>query len=149
MQNLFFSTALITLLLSLPAGDRNPGSPYLPGADTTGISLGSTKWNLVKIHSATGTIEVANRNTFIRFDREKGKAGGKGGCNSFGATLTITGKTIRITDVFSTKMYCQEVQVTEDLFLSLLPTATAYEINGNTLLLLTGKKVVLELEQEN
>jgi heat shock protein HslJ len=143
MQHTFFMGMLVALsLFFVEPGDHSPG---IPGREkATVLPLDSVKWNLVKIYEAGNMIEPVGKNIFIRFDLQNGKAGGKGGCNSFGSTLAVNGNTIRISNVFSTKMYCEGVQATENSFLSRLQTATRYEITGSTLRLFAGEVPVLE-----
>ena len=104
--------------------------------------LYQTKWLLKKIQEGAGMQDVDTK-AFIRFDKEKGSAGGNGSCNSFGSNVTIDGTSIRFSQLFSTKMYCEGVQATEDRFFKLLEQADHYELKGNSLELKQGKKVLL------
>src|SRR6187455_2189075 len=72
-------------------------------------ALYNTKWSLKKIHD-NGKEEIVNTKAFIRFDKEKGSAGGNGSCNTFGSSPTISGNEVRFKNVFSTKMYCEQIQ---------------------------------------
>ena len=60
----------------------------------TATPLFNTKWSLKKIY-ADGKEETVNTKAFIRFDKEKGSAGGNGSCNSFGSTATINGNEVK------------------------------------------------------
>lgn len=109
----------------------------------TSTPLYETKWSLQKIHTDAGIQEVQTK-AFIKFDEAKNSAGGNGSCNGFGSTTTISGNTITIKNIFSTKMYCQDVQKTEDAFFKRLEKITRFEIKGNTLLLYSDKDLLLE-----
>lgn len=110
-------------------------------------SLFETRWELKKIHTTTG-IEPIITTAFIKFDKEKKSAGGNGSCNNFGGSFTIDKNKISIQNIFSTKMYCQEVQQTEDTFFSLLQKANNYTLKNNMFILYRDKEILLEFESE-
>ena len=110
-------------------------------------SLYDTKWSLKKIHSETGVEEVATK-AFIKFNQAKNSAGGNGSCNSFGSTAVVSGSTISIKDIFSTKMYCEGVQPTEDAFFKQLAKVNRFEVKGKKLTLFHDKEVLVEFESE-
>ena len=105
--------------------------------------LYNTKWSLKKIHD-NGNEEIVNTKAFIRFDKEKGNAGGNGSCNSFGSSSIINGNEVSLKNVFSTKMYCEQVQLMENKFLSSLEKVTRYEIKDKSLFLYRDKELILE-----
>jgi len=110
-------------------------------------SLYGIKWSLKKIHSDSGVEDVQTK-AFIKFDEAKQSAGGNGSCNSFGGNSTITRNEISIKNIFSTKMYCEDVQRTEDIFLKQLEKVNRYEIAGTSLSLYQGEKILLEFASE-
>jgi len=105
--------------------------------------LYTTKWSLKKIHS-NGNEEIVNTKAFIRFDKEKGSAGGNGSCNSFGSSPTINGNEVSFKNVFSTKMYCEQVQQIENKFLGSLEKVTRYEIKDKSLFFYKDKELLME-----
>ncbi len=109
--------------------------------------LYETKWLLRKIHSDAGT-ETVQTNAFIKFDELKKSAGGNGSCNTFGSSVTIKKNEIKFNNTFSTKMYCEPVQKTEDSFFKQLEKANRFEINSNTLSLYQDDTVLLEFISE-
>ena len=109
------------------------------------LPLYATKWVLKKTHSG-GTEQVVDIPAFLRFNREKGSAGGNGGCNSFGSTLSVKGNQVGFRDIFSTKMFCEGAQATEDLFFRLLEKVNRYEITGSKLNLYRDRELLLEFE---
>jgi heat shock protein HslJ len=108
-------------------------------------SLYEHKWTLTKIHSEAG-IETVTANAFIQFNEEKKSGGGKGGCNNFGSSITVNGNTISFRNIFSTKMYCEGIQQTENIFFKQLGVVNRFEIKGKLLLLFHDKELLLELE---
>ncbi len=113
------------------------------------ISLYETKWVLAKLHTTEGAVEVTKGKAFIKFDAEKGQAGGNGSCNRFGGSFFVIGDSLAITQVFSTKMYCEDVQKTEDIFLSSLSKVNRYVIKGSQLTLLHDSTALLEFSASN
>lgn len=109
--------------------------------------LYDTKWSLKKIYTLQGTEQV-NTKAFIEFNAANLSAGGNGSCNSFGGTLYVSNDSISITNIFSTKMYCDGVQQTEDSFFNQLEKATRYKIKEKTLLLYEGGTLLLEFMAE-
>jgi len=109
----------------------------------TATPLFNTKWSLKKIYT-DGKEETVSTKAFIRFDKEKGSAGGNGSCNSFGSTATINSNEVSIKNIFSTKMYCEEVQQIENKFIGSLEKVTRYEIKDKSLFLYNDKNLLLE-----
>ena len=110
--------------------------------------LYDTKWSLKKIYDGAKE-ETVNTKAFIRFDKEKNSAGGNGSCNSFGSSATISGNELSFKNIFSTKMYCEQVQQIENKFLGSLEKITRFEIKDKSLFLYTGKELILEFEATN
>ena len=110
-------------------------------------SLYNTKWLLKKIHTDTGTDDVFT-NAFIKFNLQKKTAGGNGSCNTFGSNFVVANHQISIINLFSTKMYCEGVQQTEDSFFRLLEKVNRFEIKEKTLRFYFDEELLLEFEKE-
>ena len=110
-------------------------------------TLYDTKWTLKKIHN-DGSVEAVTGKAFIKFNQSTKSASGNGGCNAFGSSITVSGNTVGLKDIFSTKMYCEGVQQTEDTFFKHLEKVNRFEIKDKTLLLYKDKEVLLEFESE-
>ena len=135
MKHLYFlCAAVLTLSISCNSAKETMQS-------TT--PLYNTKWSLKKIYN-NGNEVIVNTKAFIRFDKQKGSAGGNGSCNSFGSTATINGNELSFKNVFSTKMYCEQVQQTENKFLGSLEMVTRYDIKDKSLFLYRDKDLLLE-----
>lgn len=140
--------SLAFVVLTSCAGSRKNAGDVSSKDQQPAVSLDGHKWMLAKLYKDGTVMAVVNKKAFIRFDQVKGSAGGNGSCNSFGSTLSVTGNQLSITQLFSTKMYCEEVQGTENGFFDLLGKANRYDIKGDNLLLYHDKDVLLEFEKE-
>lgn len=105
--------------------------------------LYDTRWSLKKIYD-NGKEEEVNTKAFIRFDKEKGSAGGNGSCNSFGSTAIVDGDKVNFNNIFSTKMYCEQVQQVENKYLRQLESANRFEIGDKALILYRDEEKLLE-----
>ncbi len=115
-------------------------------SDTTvKVDLFNNKWQLKTMHSKDG-VDYIYTNAFIRFDETKKRVSGNGSCNSFGGSVTINDNSLKIGNLFSTKMYCEAVQTIETDFFAALAKVTRYEIKGNSLLMYQGDMLLLEFE---
>jgi heat shock protein HslJ len=114
---------------------------------TTDQSLYETKWWLRKIHSESG-VENVRSNAFIQFNQEKKSAGGNGSCNSFGSTAIVNNNEVSFANIFSTKMFCEGVQKTEDAFLQQLGEVNRFEIKDKSLSLYKSDKLLLEFSSD-
>ncbi len=112
-------------------------------ANGTTQSLANTKWVLTSFTDNGKENKVSNSRAFIKFDDSKNSVGGNGSCNNFGGSYTLDGNKLSVSKVFSTKMFCQDVQKTEDSFLRLLETASRYEIKGDHLTIYNAQGAVL------
>lgn len=118
-------------------------------------SLYGKKWYLEKIHIPIGndlpafkTEEVTGKIAFLVFNKEKKSAGGNGGCNTFGGKLKVNNDIVSITEIISTKMYCEGVQQIENDFFNALSKVNRFEIKGKKLFLYEGRMLLLELGSE-
>jgi len=109
--------------------------------------LYNTKWSLKKIHDNSNE-EMVNTKAFIRFDKEKGSAGGNGSCNSFGSSTTINANEVSFKNIFSTKMYCEAVQQIETSFFNRLENVNRFGIKDKILSLYHDKELLLEFSAE-
>jgi heat shock protein HslJ len=122
-------------------------SAFIVKKENPTTSLYDTNWSLKRIHTETGVEEV-NTKAFIKFNQEKKSAGGNGSCNTFGSSFTISGNAISFKNIFSTKMYCEGVQQTEDSFFKQLEKVNKFVIKEKLLLLYQDDKIVLEFLSE-
>lgn len=107
-------------------------------------NLSGIDWKLTRIEGSA----VESKKALIRFDEQNRRAGGNSGCNGFGGTLVKNGNQIKISQIISTKMFCQEGSDIENKFLNNLERVTNYQITDNRLMLLTGNTKILEFEAQ-
>jgi putative lipoprotein len=144
-----FQTNNMKLITFISAGAIIFFSAFVMKKEATkqSSSLYDTKWSLKQIHMAD-SVEIVAGTAFIKFNKENKSAGGNGGCNSFGSSITVSGNAISFKDIISTQMYCEGVQKTEDAFFKQLAKVNRLVIKGKTLLLYKDKEVLLEFESE-
>ena len=110
----------------------------------TDKTLAGTKWILQKIEDE----KVNTDRAFITFDIDMKRFGGKGGCNGMGGNLKVEGAKIAMSQIISTKMFCQDTSKVENAFFAKLEEANRYEIKGEMLYLYDDETLLLELKAE-
>lgn len=107
---------------------------------------GSEKvWTLIEINGEAVKTDKAT----ISLDFEKNQVGGKGGCNGFGGTLEKNGDEIKISEIISTKMFCEDSSEVENKYLSTLVKVNKLQMRDGKLQLLNGDTIVLEFAAKN
>ncbi len=109
-----------------------------PNRDSTvrqSASLEGTSWRLEDLGGA-GVID--NVQATLEF-LAGGKVAGKGSCNRFFATATISGATLTIGGIGSTRMACPPALMNqESKYLEALGKSQRYQIPGTALLIMFG-----------
>jgi heat shock protein HslJ len=83
---------------------------------------------------------------FLKFNSETGTVTGSTGCNTLNGSLNVTGSTIKISDIITTKMFC--IDIDEITFLDILKKTDNYEIRDGKLYLYSGKDLKMVLKKE-
>lgn len=105
------------------------------GGDAQSV-LAGTEWVVEDINGG-GVIDDAR--VTMSFDPAEGWASGRGGCNSWGASYTLSGEGISFGDAMSTQMACAEaVMNQEQAFHRALGAVTSYAIDETGALVMTG-----------
>lgn len=107
-------------------------------------NLSGVEWRLTRIEGRTINSEKA----MIKFDQQNDRVSGNGGCNAFGGTLRKNGSEIRIGQVISTKMFCQDSSDIENQFFRNLDRVTRYSFVSGNLQLFSGNRVILEFSKK-
>jgi heat shock protein HslJ len=97
--------------------------------------LANTRWNLVSFTESSAEVPaLEGAGVMIEF-RTDGRAGGSGGCNSFGGEYTIQGSELTFGPLMSTKRACVDAgwMRQEQRFFQALHSARAFELAGDTL----------------
>jgi len=97
--------------------------------------LVGTNWTLSSFHSADAVSSVIAGTTITAVFGDDGRVSGSGGCNRYFASYNITGTSLSISSVGSTKMYCgaEGVMQQESTYLASLSKAMTFTIKGNQL----------------
>jgi len=74
---------------------------------------------------------------------ESSRIGGKSFCNSYGGSAVFNGNALQFSQVFGTKMYCEEFAAAETQYLNDLQAVNAGSLSGNKLSLMKDEKVLL------
>lgn len=112
--------------------------------ETKNKTLLDTKWQPIEI---LGDTKMPAFNTAPYFqltgaDKENpARLGGHGGCNRFFGEYETSGNKLKVSNIGSTKMYCQETSDIEAKFFQALQKGETYEIKKDTLILYAGNEI--------
>lgn len=95
------------------------------------------KWQLVSMKRDGKSLPLIGKAITLNID--KNKIGGNGGCNSYGGSFSQKGKEVTFSDIFSTKMWCDN-SPTENLYFQTLEESVNYELKNGQLILTDEKK---------
>ena len=103
--------------------------------------LVGTNWTLESFHTADAVSSVISGTTITAVFGNNDNATGSAGCNRYFAQYNLTGTTLLISQVGSTKMYCgaEGVMQQESTYLTSLSAAKTFTINGDQLSLADSK----------
>lgn len=77
--------------------------------------------------------EQVPENVTISLQFDAGKLSGNGGCNRMGGTYVLEGNTLRTSQLFSTKMFCENTMKQESMFLQMLEKSQSYSLKDKAL----------------
>lgn len=114
-------------------------------AQTAHSPLSKGEWHLLEINGVAAIPDQVDRRPTIRFSADSSRAEGNGGCNSYGGEATISGSSLHVSRVISTKRACIDAALNqqESRFFSALETADRYAVSADTLRLYRGTGVAL------
>ncbi len=147
MMKTLFTLPAFLLLFSMADISTNEEGHTQQSTGTETLA-DSTEWKLVALRDADQLDTIGSTRAFIRFDAGNGRVGGNGGCNSFGGSLAVADNSIHIDRIFSTKMYCADVQRHEDQFFRLLEQADRWQLDESQLKLSKGDTVLLVFQKK-
>lgn len=103
--------------------------------------LVGTNWTLDSFHTGDAVSSVIAGTTITAVFDKDGRLSGSAGCNSYFARYTMTGTSLSISAIGSTKMYCTSpgVMEQESIYLASLGKATSFSIGGDRLSLSDAK----------
>lgn len=99
---------------------------------TGATGLEGRTWVLATFDSGAQAQDVPdNIGISVKFDN--GKIDGNGGCNHVGGGYTLSGNSLNIKGLLSTKMFCEAAAKWETMFLQRLEKSKTYKIEGEVL----------------
>jgi heat shock protein HslJ len=103
-------------------------------------SIAGNEWHLVEISGTAAIPTDEARRPTLAISADSSRASGNGGCNSYGGTAAISGQSIKVSRLISTKRACidQAMNEQETRFLGALEAVDRYAISGDTLRLYRG-----------
>jgi len=121
---------LALLVAGCPSAEKKPTKAGTPAAAFT---LLGTAWMLTDL---AGTTVIGNSKASLAFP-EAGRVAGNGSCNRFTGSITISGDTLRLGALASTRMACMDggVSAQEDAYLKALQAANRWEYRDPDLLI--------------
>lgn len=163
MKPIHVLTCAALFLAVLVAGCTMPSPTTAPVPATTVPTATPTPltdpaltgtWNLKGAMVGGGSMPIIATNAQPTLTlKSDGTLSGNTGCNNYFGSYTLTGQTgkfgksISISDIGSTKMYCQDISNNEMTYLNLLRTTMAYSITNNQMLFTTDERNQLSFEK--
>ncbi len=131
MKTAFVSGVIVSVLVLAGCSLAKPDSAESPKAD-----LSESTWVAEDIDGA-GVIDNAQSTLVFSPD---GHVSGRAGCNQFGGPVKLSGASMILDQVFSTKMACAAPALMdqETRFLAALEAVRSYRMEGTKLVLLDG-----------
>jgi heat shock protein HslJ len=123
-----FSTLKSSAVVVVAAILLNACSPKI----SSNNPLFTNFWVLVELNGVPVQTSNSSRDAHLQFSYIEKTMSGSGGCNRITATYDLPKKNkIKINEITSTKMYCQDSRF-EDLFLRTLREVDNYQLNNDT-----------------
>ncbi|MCB0070221.1 MAG: META domain-containing protein [Caldilineaceae bacterium] len=123
-----------------PTATPVPPTPVPPTATPAGDPLAGTRWEVVQFNNGSGiTTLLAETRITVEFSAD-GQVTGNAGCNNYFGPYQASGTNITIQPPAATSQACAEpegVMEQEAQFLSALPTAATFRLDGDSLELRT------------
>lgn len=129
--------------LILSGKNNKPTLKFKRKVDEKSVSING-KWQLVSMTRDGKSLPLIGKAITLNID--KNKIGGNGGCNSYGGSFSQKGKEVTFSEIFSTKMWCDN-SPTENLYFQTLKESIYYELkNGQLILTDETKENILKFE---
>ncbi|GGE43831.1 heat shock protein HslJ [Pedobacter psychrotolerans] len=101
--------------------------------------LAHTKWELTEL---PGLTLPANAKATLNFG-DSLAVNGKSFCNSYGGKVEIVDRKIKLKDIISTRMFCQETDAAERAYVQAINQVNKAKVTEEKLILLNDEKVLL------
>lgn len=117
---------------SLPSVDTNAEVSNEPVTAAGSSVLIDTYWRLIALEQTEIVPSPHRREAHLIFNLDY-RVGGSDGCNTIGAAYTIEERTLKFSDIASTKMACEEDGNTAAAFNDALTRVDSFMIEGDQL----------------
>ena len=134
LRLVYFTTALFFALALAACGGTLTGPSVAPATPPAALAIESnTVWHLRSLATADGAIHVIDDPSLFTLTlTDDGKVAARVDCNRALGGYTISGNTVSIGPLASTKAYCGEMSFDSE-FLTLLGGETTATVSGATL----------------
>lgn len=123
--------------LILSGKDSKPTLIFKRKTDEKTVGLNG-KWQLISMKLGKALpIQLPAKSITLSIDKDK--IGGNGGCNAYGGSFSQTGKNVKFSEVFSTKMWCEDSSPIENKYFDALGKSVNFELDGDELILTDAK----------
>ena len=122
--------------------DNTPDEVYPLPTERVATGLEKHLWTL-ESYGTPGNMHKVLSGTKVTAKFQPGKISGSDGCNSYGGDCKIVGKTLSISKIISTKMFCQSPKGIMDQasrYITALENAKSYEIKDKRLEIYWGER---------
>jgi heat shock protein HslJ len=103
--------------------------------------MSGTRWRLTHV----GTAEISTAKPYILLAAQTRRFSGDGGCNRMSGAVEVGGRTVKFSQIISTKRACadRQLQLVETQFVENLARANSYYIRGDVMRLYTAGVAIL------
>lgn len=124
------------LALALAVGCRMTPAPE-PSAGAAEVPLENTAWTLVEAGGQPARAIGSGAGPTLRLDAAEKRASGDTGCNRYGGPYELSGTSLRLGPLVSTRRACidEALNRQETAFLRALDETRSWRIDGDTLVL--------------
>jgi heat shock protein HslJ len=132
------------ILVFLENAERTADASADPGK-----ALEGGPWLLFELNSAILQLPAGERQPYLLFKRQDSRVTGYAGCNDFFGSYDLKGDALTFGRLGMTRRFCAGAAgELEQAFLSVLPKARRWRMEGQMLLLMEGDQVLARLRQE-
>ena len=107
-----------------------------------------TKWMLEKFGEESVVMPDGMKMPYLSFDLNEKKLNGFGGCNNFFGNFFLNGDRMNISELGSTKKYCESTAAIEDRLMVALRSANNYKVKDSVLTLMQDGDAVAQFKAE-
>lgn len=124
----------------------NDSAPATPGASSTHLADPIGNWTLVELEGKPAPLGAGDKPATLSFTGTDQRAEGFGGCNHFSGPYENDASHFKVGPLIMTMMACEGGGTKlETAYTNALAVVSGFALNGDTLSLLAGERVVARL----